>query len=95
MTAYMIFTRESMQDQAALDAYRSKVRDTFDGYAHKVLAAYGTQQVLEGDPAEATVVLEFPSLAAARAWYDSDTYQQVAQHRLKGSRHRVVLIEGL
>ncbi|MHB9837551.1 DUF1330 domain-containing protein [Paraburkholderia terrae] len=95
MTAYMIFTRESTQDQAALDAYRAKVRDTFDGYTHKVLAAYGTQQVLEGDPAEATVVLEFPSVTAARAWYDSDAYQQVAQHRLKGSRHRVVLIEGL
>ncbi|ALL70536.1 hypothetical protein K788_0001127 (plasmid) [Paraburkholderia caribensis MBA4] len=95
MTAYMIFTRESTQDQTALDAYRAKVRDTFDGYAHKVLAAYGAQQVLEGKPAEATVILEFPSLAAARAWYDSEAYQQVAQHRLQGSRHRVVLIEGL
>ncbi|BCG03529.1 hypothetical protein PPGU19_080970 (plasmid) [Paraburkholderia sp. PGU19] len=39
-----------------------------------MLAAYGAQQVLEGDPAEATVVLEFPSLAAARAWYYSDAY---------------------
>jgi uncharacterized protein (DUF1330 family) len=91
----MIFTRESTQDQAALDAYRSTVRATFDGHAHKVLAAYGTQHVLEGDPAEATVVLEFPSVEAARAWYDSDGYQQAAQHRLAGSRHRVVLIEGL
>jgi uncharacterized protein (DUF1330 family) len=60
-----------------------------------VLAAYGTQQMLEGDPAEATVILEFPSVTAARAWYDSDTYQQVPQHRLEGSRHRVMLIEGL
>jgi len=95
LTAYMIFTRESTQEQTALDAYRAKVRDTFDGYAYKLLAAYGTQQVLEGEPAEATVVLEFPSLAVARAWYDSDAYQAVAQHRLKGSRHRVVLVEGL
>ncbi|GJH00642.1 DUF1330 domain-containing protein [Paraburkholderia terrae] len=94
MTAYMIFMRESTQDQAALDAYHSKVRDSFDGYPHKVLAAYGTQQMLEGDPAEATVILEFASVTAARAWYDSDTYQQVAQHRLEGSRHRVMLIEG-
>ncbi len=95
MAAYMIFTRESTQDPAALDAYRSKVRATFDGHAHKVLAAYGTQQVLEGDAAEATVILEFPSVEAARAWYDSEAYQAVAQHRLAGSRHRVVLVEGL
>lgn len=95
MTAYMIFTRESTLDQAALDTYRAKVRDTFNGYAYKVLAAHGAQQVLEGEPAEGTVVLEFPSLAVARAWYDSDAYQEVAQHRLLGSRHRVVLVEGL
>ncbi|MBP0588647.1 DUF1330 domain-containing protein [Paraburkholderia sp. LEh10] len=71
------------------------MRDTFDGYPHKVLAAYGTQQVQEGDAAEAIVILECPTLAAARAWYDSDAYREVAQHRLRGTRHLVVLVEGL
>ena len=33
--------------------------------------------------------------AAARAWYDSPAYQEVAQHRFKGARYRAVLVEGV
>jgi len=41
------------------------------------------------------VIVEFPSTADARAWYDSPAYQEVVQHRFKGARYRAVLVEGV
>jgi uncharacterized protein (DUF1330 family) len=100
MATYIVFTRESTQDQSELDIYQSKVGPTFKGHPVKILAAYGPQQVLEGDvlegdAPEGVVIVEFPSTAEARAWYDSPAYQEVAQHRFKGSRYRAVLVEGV
>ena len=95
MATYIVFTRESTQDQGELDTYMSKVGETFKGHPLKILAAYGPQQVLEGDAPEGVVIVEFPSTAAARAWYDSPAYQEVAQHRFRGARYRAVLVEGV
>ena len=66
MTTYIVFTKESTQDQAELDIYQSKVGPTFEGHPVKILAAYGPQQVLEGEAPEGVVIVEFPSTAAAR-----------------------------
>jgi uncharacterized protein (DUF1330 family) len=52
MATYIVFTRESTQDQGELDTYQSKVGATFKGHPVKILAAYGPQQVLEGDAPE-------------------------------------------
>jgi uncharacterized protein (DUF1330 family) len=95
MATYIVFTKESTQDQRELDIYQSKVGETFKGHPVKILAAYGPQQVLEGDAPEGVVIVEFPSTAAARAWYDGPAYQEVAQHRFKGARYRAVLVEGV
>ncbi|MBL9055773.1 MAG: DUF1330 domain-containing protein, partial [Rhodobacteraceae bacterium] len=37
----------------------------------------------------------FPTLAAARACYASDEYQQALQHRLGAATAHVVLVDGL
>ena len=95
MATYIVFTRESTQDQSELDIYQSKVLPTFKDHPIKVLAAYGPQQQLEGDAPEGVVIVEFPTTEAARAWYDSPAYQEVARHRFKGARYRVVLVEGV
>jgi uncharacterized protein (DUF1330 family) len=95
MTTYIVFTRESTQDQNELEAYQGKVQETFAGHPIKVLAAYGPQQVLEGAAPEGVVIVEFPTTAAARAWYDSPAYQAVAQHRFNGASYRAVLVEGV
>jgi uncharacterized protein (DUF1330 family) len=95
MATYIVFTRESTQDQAELDIYQKEVSKSFKGHPIKILAAYGPQQVLEGDAPEGVVIAEFPSTEAARAWYDSPAYQDVVQHRFKGARYRAVLVEGV
>jgi uncharacterized protein (DUF1330 family) len=95
MATYIVFTRESTQDQSELDIYQSKVGKTLAGHPVKLLAAYGPQQTLEGAAPEGVVIVEFPTTAAARAWYDGPAYQEVVQHRFKGASYRAVLVEGV
>lgn len=45
-------------------------------------------------PSGRTVVIEFPSLAAAQAFYDSPEYQAIIGLRLKAATSRVLLVEG-
>jgi uncharacterized protein (DUF1330 family) len=61
----------------------------------KVLAAYGRQEVLEGPEIEGVVVVEFPSMAEARAWYDSPAYRAAREHRFRGADDRAALVEGV
>jgi uncharacterized protein (DUF1330 family) len=54
----------------------------------------GPSEVIEGDWAGRMVVLEFESLDAARAWYDSDDYQACLPLRLQNSKGRMIAVEG-
>jgi uncharacterized protein (DUF1330 family) len=61
------------------------------------LARGGKSETLEGDwkPPRVTV-LSFPSYAAAKAFYDSNAYQDVRNHRVGATHHfNMVLTEGI
>ncbi|MEI9979618.1 MAG: DUF1330 domain-containing protein [Edaphobacter sp.] len=95
MSAYLVFIREKTIDAAELEIYWSKVRPTFAGHEVRVLASYGYHEDLEGSPTEGTVIAEFPSTEAAKAWYESPAYREVREHRFKGAIYRGLLVEGL
>ncbi|SDD67475.1 DUF1330 domain-containing protein [Auraticoccus monumenti] len=95
MTAYIVFQRETTQDQQALDRYSARADATFAGHDVQVLVDYGRHDVLEGPPVEGVVVLRFPDAAAARGWYLSEQYQEVVQDRLQGASYRAVLVDGV
>jgi uncharacterized protein (DUF1330 family) len=40
------------------------------------------------------VVIEFPSVEQARAWYESEAYQKILPTRVQNSTARVVIVEG-
>jgi uncharacterized protein (DUF1330 family) len=44
-------------------------------------------------PSTRTVLIEFPDDVSAMAWYRSEEYQRLAQHRIASSEGRVVLIK--
>lgn len=95
MPAYIVFTRERLRDQAEMDAYAAAVGPTLGGHEVKPLAVYGAHQTIEGAPIDGAVILEFPNTAAARAWYDSPAYQEVAKHRFQGADYRGFIVEGV
>ena len=59
------------------------------------LAFYGPHQVLEGAAAEGVVILSFPDMDAARAWYDSPAYAEARAHRYRAADYRVLMVEGV
>jgi uncharacterized protein (DUF1330 family) len=95
MSVYMVFTREKTKDAQELATYNQLVPATTAGHPVKILALYGAQENLEGSANEGTVIVEFPSVEAAKAWYDGPAYREVREHRFKGADYRVTLVAGV
>ncbi len=94
MPAYAIMIRDRTKDTEEFATY-GKLAGAARVEGLKALAFYGKHEVVEGDPAEGVVILEFPDMAAAKGWYDSPAYQTALVHRLKGADYRVIFVEGL
>ena len=95
MSAYIVFTRTKTLDQKELEAYWAGIKDTMKGHPIEVLVAYGNHEVLEGNPIEGIVIAKFPTVRAAKGWYYSEAYQDVAQHRQKGAVYQGLIVEGI
>jgi uncharacterized protein (DUF1330 family) len=95
MSTYLVFTRDKTLNQAEMDIYSKDVPATFAGHDFKILALYGAYEDLEGESKEGTVILEFPSSDAAKAWYDGPAYKKVREHRFKGANYRCTLVQGV
>jgi uncharacterized protein (DUF1330 family) len=95
MSAYAIFTKVKTIDPVEMKIYNENVLPTIKGHDVKILAAYGPKDVLEGPASEGIIIMEFPSMQAARAWYDSPAYREVREHRFKGAEYRGVIVQGV
>ena len=95
MPAYIVFTREKMRNSEEYERYREKARPAATGHKLKPLALYGKLEVLEGPAMEGAVILEFPTIEAAKAYYQSPAYQDAVRHRFLGADYRVFIIEGV
>lgn len=95
MPAYAVFIRDSTRNPSELEAYSPKAAASLDGHNVKILAAYGPHEVLEGPAVEGVVIVEFPSMAEAKAWYDSPAYREAREYRFRGADYHAVLVEGL
>jgi len=82
MPAYMIALNRSVHDIRKLDDYWKAAGPTFEGRGAKFLSIYTPLAPLElMEPLEGVVLIEFPDVAAAKAWYESPAYQKAKQHR--------------
>jgi len=83
---------ESIQEQ-----YARLAREILPKYGGRYLARSRRNTLLEGDGAApcCMAILEFPSVEAARRWYDSPENRSAANVRQSGARFRIIAIEGL
>ncbi len=95
MAAFAIFIRESTKDPAELQTYGQKAGAASAGHPLIPRAIYGKHEVLEGPDVEGIVILEFPTIEAAKAWYDSPAYVEAREHRFKGADYRAMIVEGV
>lgn len=76
--------------------YRPLAAASIAQHGGRFIARGGAIELLEGDwPAQRVVVIEFSSMAAARAWYASPEYQAALKIRFAHSTGRVILTEGV
>lgn len=95
MSAYAIMIRDKMRDPDLFKAYSKAASQTGKNHPLKPLAFYGAFETLEGAEADGVALIEFPDMAAAKAWYDSPEYQEARANRLVGADYRVIFVEGL
>ena len=95
MAAYVIAELE-ITDPAGFEEYRKAVPATIAAHGGRYLARGGALESLEGGwSPKRMVILEFPSMAQAKAWYASADYRDLLAQRQRTTRSKVVLLEGL
>lgn len=68
MPAYLIVTREGpMREPAEMAEYQRKTRQMSGDFKLTPLVVHGAVHPLEGEPPEAVVLLQFPTVEDARA----------------------------
>ncbi len=94
MPAYVIAEVE-ITNPDGYKEYASTVPATVAQYGGRFLVRGGKSHVLEGEwPERRRVVIEFPSVEAARKWWDSPEYAKPKALRRANSKGRLLLIEG-
>ena len=95
MPAYVIAQIE-VTDTKAFEDYRRRVPDTIAKYGGEYVVRGGALEVLEGNWAHPRcVIIRFPSMERARAWYESPDYAGPKALRRSASRGNLVLVEGV
>jgi len=94
MTAYVIGEIE-VTDPAAYAEYGKQVPATIEKYGGRFVVRGGRVEALEGGwSPKRLVVLQFPSMAQALAWYRSPEYAPLISMRQKASRGKLLAVEG-
>jgi uncharacterized protein (DUF1330 family) len=96
MAAYVI-GRLQLRDPSWIEKYRATVPSIVAEHGGKYLVRGGKMERLEGSDALPTsyVVLEFPSMEKARAFYTDPAYAPFIELRRGGSDLEMVIVEGL
>ncbi|MEV5508113.1 DUF1330 domain-containing protein [Streptomyces orinoci] len=94
MTAYAIAHFHRTSNHPQVIEYIDRIQATLDPFGGRFLVHGGEQYEMEGRWA-AAVILEFPDLAKARAWYHSPAYQDILHLRADHTEAEIVLVEGV
>ncbi|NHC45551.1 DUF1330 domain-containing protein [Motilibacter aurantiacus] len=94
MTAYCLFDNVEVTDPAGMTAYVDAVHATVRAHGGRYLVVGGTTVHVEGEAVVTyPVLIEFPSLGAAREWYASPEYAPLKALRQASSRANAVFFE--
>jgi uncharacterized protein (DUF1330 family) len=95
MAAYLIADIE-VTDHVEYEEYKKRVPAIIAAHGGRYLARGGANEVLEGTwrPRRSAIV-EFPNLAAFRAFWESAEYRPLRDIRERSAKSNLVVIEGL
>ncbi len=95
MSAFGIAQLRSVKMGPDIARYLQRIDLTLAPFQGRFLVHGAKAEVLEGDWHGSVVVLEFPDLEHARAWYSSPGYQQILPLRTKNADSTVIFVDGV
>ena len=94
MPVYVI-AQGRIDDRDMLNEYVSKALPTIQSSGGRVLGFDESPEIVEGDVGNPrTVILEFESREAFRAWYDSADYQAILPLRTGSTTGTLIVVNG-
>jgi uncharacterized protein (DUF1330 family) len=94
MPAYWM-TNVEVTDPARYGEYAKLAGPAIEAHGGRFLARAGRYKQFEGRDRARNVLVEFPSLEAAEACYQSDAYQEALTHARGASVRDLVIVEGV
>ena len=95
MSAYLIVEIE-VHDPAGYEAYKTLAGSTVEAHGGKYIVRGGQTEVLEGHwQPKRIVVLEFPSMAQAKRWLNSEEYAEPRKMRHRTAKTNMIVVEGV
>lgn len=95
MPAYVVVDIE-IHDPKTYERYKVLVPLSLAAYGGRYLTRGGETSVLEGDwVPKRFVIVEFPTMERAKAWWASPEYAEAKKLRQSCSKTRMVVTEGL
>jgi uncharacterized protein (DUF1330 family) len=95
MPAYLV-SDVSIQDAEAFQVYRTRAAAAIARYGGRYLARVGAIEPLEGSwRPERIIIVEFPSIEQARAWYRSPEYASALEVRDRALSRDLILVDGV
>jgi uncharacterized protein (DUF1330 family) len=96
MTAYFVVDVSEISDPQMYAEYRKDVDATLVRYGGTFLVRGGEYETIEGEwQSQRFVILAFDTVAQFKRWYNSSEYSAIRDLRLKASRARAVVMQGV
>ena len=94
MSAYWI-GEHRVTDQVKFAAYLRQVVPMIERHGGRYLTRTGSHEVLEGTwKPNRVVIIEFPEMAAIKAWYASPEYQPLIAMRHEAAEDVLIVVDG-
>ena len=95
MSAFVVVQVE-VKDPQRYEAYKKMVPPTLEKFGGRFVARGGAVQVMEGDwSPKRFVLIEFPSVERATAWWASPEYAEAKALRQATADSRLIIVEGV
>ena len=95
MAGYIVVDVE-ITDPDEYQTYTKQTLATIERYGGKFLVRGGNSEALEGEwKPKRLVIIEFPSVEQAKAWYDSPEYSSIIGIRHRSANSKMLLVQGV
>ncbi|WP_369042984.1 DUF1330 domain-containing protein [Streptomyces sp. Midd1] len=95
MTAYAIAHLREADPHPEIAAYIERIGATFAPYGGGFLVHGAQHKVVEGGWPGHVVVIGFPGMAEALAWWESPAYREIAPLRSRHIEGDIILVPGV